>query len=100
MSSLWGKFCQKDDRLNTEFVNDPLHFYWRLNGADVDMHDLCILNDDLVELVFKRKHEYAVENKLTNIFIGIFTTAWARLELHNLLDLLGENASRWGFFSR
>ena len=92
LNSLWGKFCQKDDRLNTEFVNDPLHFYRRLNGADVDMHDLCILNDDLVELVFKRKHEYAVENKLTNIFIGIFTTAWARLELYNLLDLLGENA--------
>ena len=35
---------------------------------------------------------YATENKLTNIFIGIFTTAWARLELYNLMDLLGENA--------
>jgi hypothetical protein len=92
LNSLWGKFCQKDDRLNTELVNDPLHFYRRLNGADVEMHDLCILNDDIVELVFKRKHEYAVENKLTNIFNGIFTTAWARLELYNLMVLLGHNA--------
>ena len=91
LNSLWGKFCQKDDRLNTEFVNDPLHFYKRLNGADVEMHDLCILNDDLVELVFKKKHEYEVENKLTNIFIGIFTTAWKRLELYNMMDFLGEN---------
>ena len=40
-----------------------------------------ILNDDLVEMVFKRKHEYEVENELTNIFMGIFTTARARLEL-------------------
>ena len=55
------------------------------------MHDLSILNNDLVEMVFKRKHEYQAENKLTNIFIGIFTTAWARLELYNLMDLLGEN---------
>jgi hypothetical protein len=91
LNSLWGKFCQKDDRLNTEFVSDPLHFYRRLNGADVEMHDLCILNDDLVELVYKRKHEYEKENKLTNIFIGIFTTAWARLELYNVMDMLGEN---------
>jgi hypothetical protein len=91
LNSLWGKFCQKDDRLNTEFVNDPLHFYKRLNGADVEMHDLCILNDDLVELVFKRKHEYTVENKKTNLYIGIFTTAWARLELYNLMDFLEEN---------
>ncbi|XP_046854284.1 uncharacterized protein LOC124447417 [Xenia sp. Carnegie-2017] len=90
-NSLWGKFCQKDNRLNTEFINDPPHFYRRLNGADIEMHDLCILNDDLVEIVFKRKHEYEVENKLTNIFIGIFTTAWARLELYNVMDLLQES---------
>ena len=55
------------------------------------MHDLCLLNDDLVEVVFKRKQEYAEETKATNLFIGIFTTAWARLELYNLLDLLGES---------
>ncbi|XP_046856165.1 uncharacterized protein LOC124449275 [Xenia sp. Carnegie-2017] len=91
LNSMWGKFCQKDNRLNTEFINDPLYFYRRLNGADIEMHDLCILNDDLVEIVFKRKHEYEVENKLTNIFIGIFTTAWATLELYNVMDLLQGN---------
>ena len=46
----------------------------------------------LVEIVYKRKHEYETEKKVTNIFIGIFTTAWARLELYNLMDLVGENA--------
>ena len=91
LNSLWGKFCQKDGRLNTEFVSDPLHFYKLLNGADVEMHDLCILNDELVELIYKRNHEYEVENKLTNIFIGIFTTAWAKLELYNVMDLLGQD---------
>lgn len=70
------------------FITDPLHFYKRIIGADTEMHDLCLLNDDLVEVVFKRKQEYAEESKATNLFIGIFTTAWARLELYNLLDLL------------
>ncbi len=32
----------------------------------------------------------AEESKVTNLFIGIFTTVWARLELYNLTDLLGE----------
>ena len=32
-----------------------------------------------------------MESKVTNLFIGIFTTAWARLELYNLLDLMGKN---------
>jgi hypothetical protein len=38
------------------------------------------MSDYLVEVVFKRKHEYEVESKVANLFIGIFTTAWARLE--------------------
>ncbi len=29
LNSLWGKFCQKDDRLVTEFVTDPFQFYKR-----------------------------------------------------------------------
>ena len=51
LNSLWG--------LMTEFITDPLQFYKRINGADTEMHDLYLLNDDLVEVVFKRKQEYA-----------------------------------------
>jgi hypothetical protein len=91
LNSLWGRFAMRTDRVMTEFITDPLQFYKRINGADIDMHDLSIISDDLVEVVFKRKHEYEVESKVTNLFIGIFTTAWARLELYKLLDLMGEN---------
>ncbi len=45
----------------------------------------------MVEVVFKHKQEYVEESKVTNLFIGIFTTAWARLELYNLIDLLGDS---------
>ena len=91
LNSLWGRFAMRTDRVMTEFITDPLQFYKRINGADIDMHDLCIINDDLVEIVFKRKHEYEVESKVTNLFIGIFTNEWARLELYSLLDLMGGN---------
>ena len=67
----------------TEFITDHLQFYKRSNGADIDMHDLCLINDELVEIVYKLKLEYEddIESKVTSLFIGIFTTAWARLEL-------------------
>ena len=90
LNSLWGRFAMRTDRVMTEFITDPLQFYKHINGADTE-NDLCLLIDDLVEVVFKRKQEYAEESKATNLFIGIFTTAWARLELYNLLDLLGES---------
>ena len=76
----------KTDKLVTDFISEPLHFYKRVNGSDVDIHDFCILNDNLVEVVFKRNQEYELENKHTNIFIGIFTTA--RLELYHLMETL------------
>ena len=74
-----GPFAMRTDRVMTEFITDPLQFYKRINGADIDMHDICLINDDLVELVYKRKHECAVDSKVTNLFIRIITTAWARL---------------------
>ena len=80
LNSLWGEFCQNDDKLVTEFVNDPLQFYRWLNGTDVEMHDFSILNDDLVEIIFKRTHEYKRESKVTNIFIGIFYYSLGEVE--------------------
>ena len=71
----------KTDRLVTEFVNNPPSFY-RLyrahifNGADIELHNLCILNNDLVELVYKRKNDLVTERKLTYL--------WAFLLQHGL----------------
>ena len=55
LNSLWGRFAMRTDRVMTKFITDPLQFYKRINGADTEMHDLCLLNDNLVEVVFKRK---------------------------------------------
>ena len=63
LNSLWGRFAMRTDRLETEF------------------HDICLLTDDLVELVYKRHSDFVTESKVTNIFIGVFTTSWARLGL-------------------
>ena len=81
----------RTDCLITEFVNDTMSFYKLVNGADVELHDICLLTDDLVEIVYKCSNDFVTESKVTNIFIGIFTTSWARLELYNLLDLIGED---------
>ena len=45
-------------------------FYRLVNGADMELHDICLLTDDLVELIYERKSEFVTESKMTNIFIG------------------------------
>ena len=69
LNLLWGRFAMRTNRIMTDFITDPLQFYKRITNADIDMHNLCLINDDLVELVYKRTHEYAVESKVNNLFI-------------------------------
>ena len=47
----------RTDKFFTEFIREPLQFYKRINGADVNIHDFCILNGDLVEVVFQLNQE-------------------------------------------
>ena len=78
------------EREESELVFEPKRFYEVLNDDELDLLDLYVIDEDVVELVYKKKKEVAKESNLTNIFIAIFTTAWARLELYNLISKLGK----------
>ena len=49
-----------------------------------------MVNDETVEVHYKKKDEFAEQNNNVNIVIAAFTTAYARLKLYDLLDLLQE----------
>ena len=50
--------------LITEFVNDAMTFYLLVNRADVELHDIYLLNNKVCELVYKHKDEFTVERFL------------------------------------
>ena len=49
-----------------------------------------MLNDETVEVHYKKKDAFAEQSDNVNIVIAAFTTAYARLKLYDLLDLLQE----------
>ena len=49
-----------------------------------------MVNDETVEVHYKKKDAFAEQNDNVNIVIAAFTTAYARLKLYDLLDLLQE----------
>ena len=49
-----------------------------------------MVNDETVELQYTNKDEFVEENDKVNIVIAAFTTAYARLKLYDLLDVLQE----------
>ena len=90
LNSLWGKFAQRDNKDKCTFVNDPNVLLELLCDPKVVLKDFHILDENTMQVIHCRDDQLVAENENTNIFIGIFTTAYARLKLYDILDQLGE----------
>ena len=58
-----------------------------------DKFEVCnahMINGDAVEVHYRNVEEFAEQNDKVNVVIAAFTTAYARLKLYDLLDLLQE----------
>ena len=71
-------------------VTEPKEFFHFLNSTKYEVSDARLVNDETVEVHYKEKDEFAEQNDKVNIVIAAFTTAYARLKLYDLLDLLQE----------
>ena len=69
-------------------VTEPKEFFDILSKFEVS--DARLVNDEMVEVHYKEKDEFAEQNDKVNVVIAAFTTAYARLKLYDLLDLLQE----------
>ena len=90
LNSLWGKFAQRLNLSKTKRVTEPKEFYAYLYSDQYEVKDVQLVNDETVEIQYLEKEGFVEENKKVNIVIASFTTAYARLKLYDLLDLLQE----------
>ena len=88
LNSLWGKFGQRTNMPITEIVNDKAKYNNIVFNDKYKDHNLFFIDDERVEINYKKVDEY-VENSInTNIAIASFTTSSARLRLYEGLELL------------
>ena len=71
-------------------VTEPKEFLHFLSSEEFEVSDARLVNDETVEVHYKNTDEFAEQNNKVNIVIAAFTTAYARLKLYDLLDLLQE----------
>ena len=74
----------------TELVTEPKVLFDYLDSTKYEVSDARLVNDDTVEVHYTNTEEFAEQDNKTNIVIAAFTTAYARLKLYDLLDLLQE----------
>ena len=71
-------------------VHEPARFLELLYSDAFEVCDARMVNDDTVEVQYRNAGEFAQQNNKVNVVIAAFTTAYARLKLYDLLDLLQE----------
>ena len=87
---LTGKFAQRSNLVKTEMVYEPKRLFELLYSDEFEVSDARLINDDMMEVQFRDVEEFAEQNNKVNVVIAAFTTAYARLKLYDLLDLLQE----------
>jgi len=90
MNSLYGKFGQRANMSQTEFVTDPSRFYELLLDSRLEDVNLSYISEEMIQVTYKFKEYYVKNDYNTNIFIALFTTANARLRLYEKISELGE----------
>ena len=85
-----GKFAQRSNLTKTKTIHEPKEFFDLLYFSQFEVCDARMMNDDMIEVQYRNTEEFAEQNNKVNVVIAAFTTAYARLKLYDLLDLLQE----------
>ncbi len=85
-----GKFGQRSNLPKTEMITEPSRYYDILASDELEVSNARIVNDNMVEVQYKSVNEFGEPNSKANVIVAAFTTAYARLKLYGLLDLLQE----------
>ena len=87
---IWGKFGQRVNQTQTEYVTEPKDFYKiLLNDTNEDIN-IQFLTKDMVQMQYNLKNQFVDNYNNTNIFVAAFTTSHAREMLYGVLDKLGD----------
>ncbi|KAK7590294.1 hypothetical protein V9T40_001907 [Parthenolecanium corni] len=88
LNSLWGKFGQRQNMSQTEFVTDAYRFYEILLDEKLQDINVMYVTDEMIQVNYKYRETFVKNNYNTNIFIALYTTANARLRLYDQLSRL------------
>ena len=90
LNSLWGKFGQRVNQTQTEYVMEPKDFYKILLSDTHEDINVQFLTKDMVQMQYNLKNQFIDTCNNTNIFVAAFTTSHAREMLYGVLDKLGD----------
>jgi hypothetical protein len=76
--------------VKTEQIKDPQVFFDYLTSDEINVLDADLVSDDIIEIRYEYTDNFIKPDAKTNVVIAAFTTAYARLKLYGVFDMLQE----------
>ncbi len=89
LNSFWGKFGQRLNMSQVEYVDDPAVFFDKMSSDSEEITAVNFVNDSMVEMRWRFRDDFVETSGKINVVIAAYTTAQARLKLYSYLDRLG-----------
>ena len=90
LTNFWGKYGQKENQLQTKFIDNLASLCEMLTDESIRIHDFQVINENILLLQYKLREEKAFGSTQANIFIAAMTTCHARLTLYREIARLGD----------
>ena len=90
LNSFYGKFGQRTNMKKTMFIKDIQTLMNTLTDPSKVLVDFHIMNDDVIQVVYKNGEDFEIQSINTNVTIAAFCTSWARLKLWSVMNRLGD----------
>ena len=96
LNSFWGKFTQRSNLVKTEQIENPQVFFDCLTSDEITVLDADLMSDEILEIRHEYGDKFVQPEPNTNVVIAAFTTAYARLQLYDELDMLQDLTDELG----
>ncbi|XP_044596712.1 uncharacterized protein LOC123273376 [Cotesia glomerata] len=90
LNSLWGKFGQRENLMQTEIVTTRNRLMELLTDTQIEICGFLTVNDKTLYINFINAREAIKPSRTTNVVIAAYTTVQARLKLYSYLENLGK----------
>jgi hypothetical protein len=76
--------------VKTEQIQDPQVYFDYLTSDEINVLDVDLVSDETIEIRYEYTDSFIKPDAKTNVVVAAFTTAYARLKLYDVLDMLQE----------
>jgi len=90
LNSFWGKLAQRPNMKQTSIIHTAQEYLELAENEKLIMTDELTVNEDTVMAEWRYKDDSDAPQTNTNISVASYVTAWARLELYNLMERIEE----------